>query len=119
MTGAPRDAREATGVAWTEHTLHLSLVRPTLYLGVERQVIALEATLCLALVFGVGLSWATIALVALVVGGLHPVLVWLTSRDAQVSEVAVRSRAYADFYPPHADLAGAQVARRPTLPRVA
>lgn len=102
----------------TEHQIHLSLVRPTLYLGVERPVIALEGTLCLALVFGIGLSWATAALVALIVVGLHPVLVWLTTRDAQMSEVAVRSRAYADFYAPHAAL-GAPLARTrtTTLPR--
>lgn len=102
---------------WTEHALHASLVRPTHYFGVERHVIALEGTLCLALVFGVGLSWATAALVALVVAILHPVMVWVTTDDAQATEIAVRSRAYADYYVPHAALDGQTPRPRPTLPR--
>jgi type IV secretory pathway TrbD component len=106
--------------AWTEHPIHGSLVRQTLYLGVERTVIALEGTLCLAVLFGVGFSFVTAALVALVVLVIHPVMVWVTAKDPQATEIAIRSRAYEDFYAPHAALGisrGGRSARpRPTLP---
>ena len=115
---AVRPGREEESRAgWTEHALHTSLVRPTLYLGVERHVIALEGTLGLALLFGVGLSWATAGLIALVVAVLHPTMVWVTNRDPQATEIAVRSRVYADFYAPHATLGGPTARPRPTLPR--
>jgi len=80
--------------------VHPSLVRPVLYLGVERPVIALEATLCAALLFGVGPTALTIACLAVVVVVVHPVAVWLTARDPQAVELYLRSRAYADFYAP-------------------
>ena len=58
-------AAERGGEQPAEHPVHASLVRPVLYLGVERHVVAVEGTLCLALLFGVGLSLATLGLVAL------------------------------------------------------
>lgn len=101
-------------IRWTEHPIHGSLVRQTLYLGVERTVIALEGTLCLAVLFGVGFSVATVALVALVAIVIHPVMVWVTAKDPQATEIAVRSRAYDDFYAPHAAL---ETSRRGRTPR--
>lgn len=116
IAASPR--REGEGRAgWTEHPLHTSLVRPTLYLGVERHVIALEGTLGLALLFGVGLSWATAGLIALIVAVVHPTMIWVTTRDPQATEIAVRSRVYADFYAPHATLGGPTLRPRPTLSR--
>lgn len=104
----PQDVRPST-----DHAVHQALVRPVLYLGVERPVIALEATLCAALVFGIGPSTLSIACVAAVVLVAHPVAVWLTSRDAQIVELYLRSRAYADFYAPLAAVY-VDVARPPT-----
>lgn len=88
-----------------EHPLHASLVRPVLYLGVERTVIALEATLSFALLFGVGPSVATVGLVVLVLVVVHPTMAWLTAKDAMATEIFVRSRAYDDYYAPHAVVA--------------
>lgn len=88
----------------TAHPIHASLTRSRLYLGVERTVIAIEGTLCAALLFGVGLSLATVGLIALVMLVVHPVMVWATARDAQATEVFLRARAYADFYATHAGL---------------
>ena len=96
--------READGATWTEHPVHGSLVRQTLYLGVERTVLGVEGTLCLAVLFGVGISLATAGLVAFVALVLHPVMVWVTAKDPQATEIAVRSHAYGDFYAPHAAL---------------
>ena len=98
---------------WTEHPLHESLVRQTLYLGVERTVLGMEGTLCLALLFGVGFALPALALMALVVLVIHPVMVWVTARDPQATEIAVRGRTYADYYAPHAALHPSGAARAP------
>jgi len=101
----------------TAHPVHPSLVRPVLYLGVERTVIALEGTLCLALLFGVGVHLLTLGLVALVLLVIHPTLVWVTGKDAQATEVYVRSRAYADYYAPHASIHAPARTPRPSVPK--
>lgn len=108
------------GTAPREQPLHASLVRPMLYFGVERQVIAVEATLVAALLFGVGPHLATLAVAAVVLLAVHPTMVWLTARDPQVTEVFLRSRGYADYYAPHAAVASrARPPRvRPSVPRV-
>lgn len=80
--------------------VHPALVRPVLHLGVERPVIALEATVLASLLFGVGPNPLTIACVVVVVLAVHPVAVWLTARDEQAVELYLRSRSYADFYAP-------------------
>ena len=104
----------APGVA--THHVHGALVRPLLYLGVERLVIALETTLCLALILGVGLALATFAVVGIIVALVHPVMVWLTTKDPLTTEVYLRSRSYADFYAPHASVNGSTPRPRPSIP---
>ena len=101
----------------TEHPLHASLVRPLLYMGVERTVIALEATLCLALVLGVGLSVATLSFVATIMLVMHPTMVWLTAKDAMATEIYVRSRAYDDYYAPHAVVRRTALRPRRSIPK--
>lgn len=86
----------------TEHALHVSLVRPVLYFGVERPVIAFEGTLVAGLLFSVGPHFVTLLVAAVVVLVIHPTMAWLTARDPQITEVYLRSRAYADYYAPHA-----------------
>jgi type IV secretory pathway TrbD component len=100
------------------HRVHASLVRPVLYLGVERPVIAFEATLALAVLFGVGLHFITLGLIGVVMLVIHPSMVWATARDAQATEVYVRSRAYADYYAPHGSPARRGRTPRPSIPGV-
>jgi type IV secretory pathway TrbD component len=83
----------------------VSLVRPVLYFGVERPVIAFEGTLVAGLLFSVGPHLVTLLVAAVVVLVIHPTMAWLTARDPQVTEVFLRSRAYADYYAPHASVA--------------
>ena len=114
------DAHGAAHVAAgsvTTHNVHGALVRPLLYLGVERLVIALETTLCLALILGVGPALATFAIVGIIVAVVHPVMAWLTAKDPLTTEVYLRSRSYADFYAPHASLDGSTPRPRPSIPR--
>lgn len=119
--GRPPNERVLVGgVPAREQPLHASLVRPMLYFGVERQVIAVEATLVAALLFGVGPHLATLVVAAVVLLAVHPAMVWLTARDPQVTEVFLRSRTYADYYAPHGAVgARARAPRvRPSVPRV-
>lgn len=97
--------------------VHHSLVRPELTLGVERHVAGMEATLCFALLCSRGIGLATLGIVFLVIVVIHPVMVWLTSKDPQATQVFARSRRYADFYAPH-DNGAKSRAPRPSIPRV-
>jgi type IV secretory pathway TrbD component len=87
-----------------------------LYLGVERTVIALEATICLALVCGAGPRLPTFAVCAFVVLVIHPTMTWLTAKDPLVVEMYLRSRAYRDFYAPHATVHQAGRKSQPSVP---
>ena len=98
--GASHAAGVLQPVAPAAHAVRQSLVRPMLYLGVERTVIAVEATLCLALVCGAGPHLPTFAVCAFVVLAFHPTMAWLTAKDPLVVEAYIRSRAYRDFYAP-------------------
>lgn len=101
----------------TAHPIHRSLTRSRLYLGVERPVIAIEGTIAAALVFGVGLSLLTVGLIVLVWLLVHPVMVWITGKEPQASEVFLRARRYADFYAPQSGLSQAHRRPRPSIPR--
>lgn len=114
----PTGVRTGSAQGRARHTVHASLVRPVLYVGVERPVIAFEATLCLAMLFGVGLHLVTAGLVGAVVLVIHPTMVWLTARDAQATEVYVRSRAYADYYAAHGAAHTQGRLPRPSIPGV-
>ncbi len=115
---APSGARrgpggpEGTFAETSAWPIHQALVRPQLTMGVERPVIAVEWTLALALVVGLGPGLLSLGVVALVIAVIHPTMVWLTARDPQTTAVYVRSRRYADYYAPHAPLHARP--RRPT-----
>lgn len=96
--------------------VHPSLVRPVLYMGVERPVIAFEATLALAMLFGVGVHLITLGLICVVMLVIHPSMVWVTAKDAQATEVYIRSRAYADYYAPHGSAWTRGRPPRPSIP---
>ena len=100
----------------TPMPVHASLVRPQRYLGVERVVLGLEATLCVAVLSTGGLTVAALSVLALIVFAVHPVMVWVTAKDPQATEVYVRSRRYADFYAPHAAPRALAPKPRPSVP---
>lgn len=114
----PTGGRTTTSQVRVHHRVHSSLVRPVLYMGVERPVIAFEGTLCLAMLFGVGVHLVTAGLIGVVVLVLHPSMVWLTARDAQATEVYIRSRAYADYCAPHGAANTRGRPPRPSIPGV-
>jgi type IV secretory pathway TrbD component len=114
----PHDATPAGSLTPTAWVIHASLIRPVLTLGVERPVASLEATLCLALLLGVGVHLLTLALVAVVVVGLHPVMVWMAAHDPAATMVFIRSCRYADYYAPRAALWAPSRRPRPSIPSV-
>ena len=101
-----------------ERPVHPSLVRPEMTLGVERHIAGIEGTLCFALLCSKGIGLATLGFVAVVVIAVHPVMVWLTTKDAQATEVYARSRRYADFYAPQGSPMRGVRGPRPSIPKV-
>lgn len=98
------------------HQIHASLTRARLHLGVEPAVIAVKGTLCAALLFGVGLSLATVGLIVVVMLIVHPAMVWVAAKDPQATEIFLPTRAYADFYTTHARLRKTGRKPRPLIP---
>lgn len=97
------------------HPIHAALIRPVLFAGVEYAVAITEGTLVVALLVGVGLHLATMALATAILAVVHPVLVRLTARDPHATQVYLRSLRYADYYTPSAPL---RSAHRPVSPSV-
>lgn len=102
----------------TPHRVHAALIRPVLFAGVEYAVAITEGTLVVALLVGVGLHLATIALAVGVLTVGHPVLVRLTARDPQLTQIYLRSLRYADYYSPAASLRSAHGTVAPSIPRL-
>ena len=101
-----------------EHRVHPSLYRPVLFLGVEQQVAMIEATVIFALVVGVGLHIATLALAITIVCLVHPVMSWLTSNDPDITRVYLRTLTAQGYYPPRSDIRGGSPIVRASIPAV-
>ncbi len=80
--------------------VYQSLLRTPRFAGVDRSFLVLEVTLVLAVAVGMGVSWATLVVVAVVVGVTHPLLVALTRRDDMMTSVATRALTQAPSYAP-------------------
>ena len=81
------------------HTIHGSLFRPVLFAGVEPAAAALEVLTAGALVFGAGFHIATILLAGFYLTAVHTMMVWVASKDPQMSQLYIRSLSAGDFYP--------------------
>ena len=88
--------------------LHASLVRPILMGGADRGLALANGVIALALVFGIGFSWATITVAAALLGVGHVALVLLAKREPDLRALYFRHVQLAPFYP-----------ARPAEPRVA
>ncbi len=82
-------------------SVHRSLIRPILLGGAERELVIINMTFVIALIFGVGLNKFTIisALFMAIVGQF--VLVEMGKRDPMTSRVYMRHIKYNEFYPAH------------------
>lgn len=118
MGRVERDGTPIVSETPAAHPIRQSLVRPMLYAGVERVVIALEATVCLGLLLGAGPRLPTLGVCAAIVMILHPTMAWLTAKDSLATEIYVRSRAYRDFYAPQPAARRGGRSPRPSVPRI-
>ena len=83
-----------------ERPVHQSLVRVPRYAGVDRSFLVLEVTLVVCLGYLMGLSWATAAVVVVVLGVVHPLMVRLSDADDLLPQLLARTLMQADAYGP-------------------
>jgi len=79
--------------------IHLSLTRPLLLAGAERELVLLNGTTIAALIFGVGLHWASITVAILLASVGHWGLTRAAKHDPQMSRIYVRHIRYQEYYP--------------------
>jgi type IV secretory pathway TrbD component len=98
------------------HALHAALYRPVLLGGVAPAFLFVEACAVFLLLFEAGLHGTTILLAVLDCAVLHPLARWLSARDPQIVELAVRSLTAGDFYSPLPGLRATVGRALPALP---
>lgn len=84
--------------------IHLSLTRPLLLAGAERELVLVNGTTIAALIFGVGVHWASITMAILLATVGHWFLTRAAKHDAQMSRIYVRHIRYQEYYPARADV---------------
>ena len=84
--------------------IHLSLTRPLLLAGAERELVLLNGTLIAALIFGVGVHWASLGMAVLLATVGHWGLTRAAKHDPQLSRVYVRHVRYQEYYPARAEV---------------
>jgi type IV secretory pathway TrbD component len=100
------------------HVIHASLYRSVLFAGAEPGVVILEIATSFALVFGVGIHVATLALAAFYLTALHSLMVSIARDEPQMIALYVRSLASHDFYFPHTGIHASPVIPKPSIPSV-
>lgn len=79
--------------------LHTALTRPVLFAGADRGLALANGVIALALVFGIGPSWATIGVAGMLLGVGHVSLVLLAKREPELRALYVRHVQHATIYP--------------------
>jgi type IV secretory pathway TrbD component len=97
--------------------LHPSLTKPNLLLGGERELTLLLWTAVIALVFGAGIRWLSLAVGLLVgVGGQYG-LIQAAKSDPLWFRVYRRHLRYRDVYPAHSSARAEPGSVHPSVPR--
>jgi len=79
--------------------IHMSLTRPLLLGGAERELVLVNGTAIAALIFGVGFHWASITMAILLATLGHWALTRAAKHDPQMSRIYVRHVRYQEHYP--------------------
>ena len=79
--------------------IHPSLTRPVLLAGAERELVLLNGTIIAALIFGVGVHWASLAMAGLLATLGHWALTRAARHDPHLSRLYVRHVRYQSYYP--------------------
>lgn len=82
--------------------IHPSLTRPLLLGGAERELVLANGTIIAALLFGVGLHWASLSAAGLLATAGHWGLRRMAGHDPQLSRIYLRHIRYQDAYPAQA-----------------
>lgn len=80
-------------------SIHMSLTRPLLLAGAERELVLVNGTLIAALIFGVGFHWASMTVAVLLATVGHWALTRAAKHDPQMSCIYVRHVRYQEYYP--------------------
>ena len=83
-----------------ERPVYQSLVRVPRYAGVDRSFLVLEVTLVVCLVYLMGISVVSVVVGAVVVAGVHPLMVRLSDADELLPQFLTRTLFQADAYDP-------------------
>jgi type IV secretory pathway TrbD component len=108
----------SSSTALEPHVIHPSLYRPVLFAGAEPGVVILEIATSFALVFGVGIHVATIALAAFYLTALHSLMISIAKEEPQMIALYVRSLASHDFYFAHTGILASPVIPKASIPSV-
>ena len=84
--------------------IHLSLTRPLLLAGAERELVLVNGTAIAALVFGVGFHWASVTMAIVLATAGHWGLTRAAKHDPQMSRIYVRHIRYQEYYPARASV---------------
>jgi type IV secretory pathway TrbD component len=96
--------------------IHAALVRPILFAGADRELTLANGVICIALLFGIGVSRYTVSVVVVLLTVGHWALARTTKADSSFRHVYLRHIRLRPFYP----AAGAPRARtaiiHPSIP---
>lgn len=84
----------------TAHVIHVSLIRPVLFAGVEPAVAIVETSVVFALLFVVGIHLLTVAIAMFWLSAVHSTMAWVAKQEPQMSALYVRSLFGRDYYAP-------------------
>ena len=87
-----------------ELDIHQALTRALLLGGAERELVLINLTVVLALVFGVGFHWFSISMAVFLLTVGHWGLTQMAKKDSQLRGLYVRHLRYHDYYPAQASI---------------
>ena len=79
--------------------IHSALVRPILFAGADRELTLANGVICIALLFGIGVSRYTVSIVVVLLTVGHWGLTRITKADPSFRHVYVRHVRLRSFYP--------------------
>lgn len=101
---------------FTTRPIHVSLTRPILLAGADRELTMINAIVIFALVFGVGLSWPTFSLAAFLATVGQWGLGAVTRYDVDFRRVYSRQVQIQSFYPAAASIHARRPLIHPSVP---
>ena len=96
--------------------IHTALVRPILFAGADRELVLANGVVCIALIFGIGISRYTLGVVVFLWTVGHWALTRVTKADPSFRQVYVRHIRLRSFYPAAGAPRGRAAIIHPSVP---